>query len=397
MTLKSILPVVLLTAVVATGCASGKKTPTQKEQATKQWNQARARVMFGLAKDQYSTGNFEPARKTCNEALRLDSESEPLRILSAKLAVEAGNLDLADKELAEARKLNPKDAEADYLSGVVQQRWQAPEKALAFYTSASEKSTDEIAYVLARSEMLVALGRQEEALRMLEGKVVYFEHSAVIRDAVGQLLVQFARYKEAADMLREASILAGNDLGITEHLAFALLLSGQHREAIEPFQKLLRDEKYAKRGDLYLALGQCLMETGKVRDAKQKFETAAQLDPQSASAFLALGRAALQQNDLNRADTSLRRAVSLDPARSETRLLMGYLKLKQNKLQDALTNFQRASALDRNDTVSLCMVGYTLSKLGRNEQALQYYAQALKIKPGDEMASRMMAAMDLRD
>ena len=156
----------------------------------------------------------------------------------------------------------------------MQQRWQAPEKALAFYTSASEKATDEIAYVLARSEMLIALGRQEEALRMLQDKVVYFEHSAVIRDAVGQLLVQFARYKEAADMLREASILATNDLTITEHLAFALLLSGQHREAVEPFQKLIRTESYAKRADLYLALGQCLMETGKVRERYHKVQLA---------------------------------------------------------------------------------------------------------------------------
>src|SRR5256885_6522925 len=94
---KSILPVALLAAVAlifSAGCASGKKTPTQKEAATQQWNRARANVMYGLAKDQYSTGNFDPSRKTVTEALRLDPTHEPLRILSAKLAIEAGSLDL---------------------------------------------------------------------------------------------------------------------------------------------------------------------------------------------------------------------------------------------------------------------------------------------------------------
>ena len=223
---------------------------------------------------------------------------------------------------------------------------------------------------------------------------MYFEHSAVIRDAVGQLLVQFKKYNEAADVLKQASILDGADQMITEHLAFALLLGGNHKEAIDPFQKLLRNPDNAKRADLYLALGQCQMETNKVRDARRNFETAAQIDGQNPSVWLALTRAALQQNDVKRAELSIKRALSLDPARCETRLLMGYVRLKQGKKDEALTSFQRAAALDKRDTVSLCMVGYTLQQLGRNDEALKYFAQALKIKPGDEMAARMMASLD---
>ena len=56
-----------------------------------------------------------------------------------------------------ARKLNPKDPEADYLSGVVDQRWQKPELALGFYSAASDKEPGELAYIMAKAEMLVAL------------------------------------------------------------------------------------------------------------------------------------------------------------------------------------------------------------------------------------------------
>lgn len=386
------LPLALL-IVLALGCSSTPQK-SQQELAKEKWNHTRAMVLYGLARDQYATGNFDPARKTINEALAMDPNNGQARVLSAKLAIEAGQLELADRELAEARKSNPKDYDAQYLSGVVYQRWAQANKALEFYSAAADLKPDELAFILAKSEMLVAMDREEEALRTLQEKVVYFEHSAVIRDAVGQLLVQFKKYDEATDVLRQASILDGKDLMITEHLAFALLLAGKHKEAIDPFQKLLKDPDLSKRADLYLALGQCQMETNKVRDARRNFETAAQLDGQNPSVWIALTRASLQHGDIKRAELSIKRALSLDPARCETRLLMGYVRLRQGKNEEALTSFQRAAALDKRDTVSLCMVGYTLQKLGRTDEALKYYAQALKIKPGDEMAARMMASLD---
>ena len=54
-----------------------------------------------------------------------------------------------------------------------------------------------------------------------------------------------------------------------------------------------------------------------------------------------------------------------------------------------------ASALDPADTVSLCMVGVALEKLGRAAEAFQCYVQALKLKPGDDLATRLMAEVQL--
>lgn len=395
---KWMLPVACGVALVVggAGCSANKK-PTQKQQATIDWNRARANVMYGLAKDQYATGNFDPARKTADDALRLDPESGPLRVLSAKLAIEAGNLDYADKELAKARKINPKNAEADYLSGVVNQRWQKPEVALEFYSAAADKETGELAYLLAKSEMLVVLGRQEEALRLLQSKVVYFESSAVIRDAVGQLLVQFRKYDEAAAVLRQATILDTKDPILQEHLGFALYFAGKYAEAVEPLRKALKADGYDKRADVHVALGKSLLELGRLREARASLETAAQLDEGNAVVWLALGRVAMQLGDDRRAELSLKRAAATDPTNADARLLTGYLRLRQKRYTDALTNFQRAARLNPKDTTSLCMIGYSLQKLGRTEEASQYYTRALKIKPGDEMARKLMASVDMND
>src|SRR5204863_6152615 len=141
-----------------------------------------AAVLASLARDQYQTGNLERARQSINEAIRMDPENAGHRVISAKLAIEQAQLELAEKELRLARQFDPKNAEADYLSGVVYQRWQKPELAYEFYNHASEKAPAELAFLMAKAEMLVQMDRGPEALKLLQEKVIYFEHSATIRD-----------------------------------------------------------------------------------------------------------------------------------------------------------------------------------------------------------------------
>ena len=42
-------------------------------------------------------------------------------------------------------------------------------------------------------------------------------------------------------------------------------------------------------------------------------------------------------------------------------------------------------------------IGYVLEKQGKSEQAIKFYGEALKIKPGDELATRLMASVDARE
>jgi Tfp pilus assembly protein PilF len=388
----------LMALLVAAGCQSnGPKEPTQKEQAIRKWNNARATVLISLAKEQYSGGQFEKCRHTLDDALKLSPDNTQLHILSAKLSIEQGQLEAAERELKMVRSLAPNDAEAHYLSGVVYQRWQKPELALDLYRAAAERSPAELPYWMAQAEMLVALDRPADALALLQGKVDYFEHSGAIRDAVGQLLMQLGRPGEAASMLRQASILSEDDQAIRERFAMALYANHDYREAAEVLARLVQNEQFAKRGDLFLMMGECQLQTGRTREARYTFETASQLDAQSAPIWRALARAAFETGDLKRADLALAKSLRLDSTLPETHLLLGYVRLRQNRLKEAQTAFQKASTLDPKDTVSLCMIGYVLEKSGRGEEAAQYYGKALRMKPGDDMASRLLAGLDTRE
>lgn len=375
---------------------SSTQDPSAQQTAIKQWNDARSNVLVGLAADQYANANFDRSRATIDQAISLSPDSAAAHLLSAKLYIEGGQLEVAERELALARHADPNSAEADYLSGVIYQRWQQPERALEYYQHACDKSPAELAYLMAKAEMLVAMNRRPEALTLLESKVTYFEHSAVIRDEVGLLLMQDGQFPQAIEMLRRAGILASDDLTIKEHLARALFGGQLYAEAAGNLSDLLTNPKFDHRPDLLTMLGECQLQSGRAGDAVQSFQSASEITPDSISAWLGIARAQLQLSSMRRADIALRRCLAIDPKSSEAYLLLGYLRLRQSKFDEAHDAFSRASQLDPSDTVALCMIGLTLDKLGHAQDAVAYYQQALKINPDDEMAARLMARLDVR-
>jgi predicted Zn-dependent protease len=154
----------LATAVLlALGCQAEKK-PEPKAEATRQWNDARSSVMVGIAQDQYKTGNFDKCRETVDQALKLSPDNPILHVLSARLHIEKGLLEAAERDLEAARKIAPGDAESNYLSGIIFQRWQKPETALKFYKTASEKAPAELAYLLGRSRNARRTGPQRRGI-----------------------------------------------------------------------------------------------------------------------------------------------------------------------------------------------------------------------------------------
>ena len=79
---------------------------------------------------------------------------------------------------------------------------------------------------------------------------------------------------EAVEVLRQASVLATDDNGIREHLAFAMFYNKQYRDASNLFTRLLKDPANQKRAELYLALGECQLQLHKPADARASFESA---------------------------------------------------------------------------------------------------------------------------
>jgi Flp pilus assembly protein TadD len=386
----AVLSAVLLTA----GCSN--KDPGQNAEAQRRWADARATILAGVAQDQYKAHDFVKCRETLDKALAMSPRSATLHTLAGKLEIEQGHLESAELQLEMARTTAPSDPEPYYLSGVVYQRWQKPQTALEFYRQAGQRAPAELAYVLAEGEMLVILDRRNEALTLLQSKVGYFENSSSIRDAVAQLLVQNGKYDEAIKMFRQASVLAEDDNGIRERLATAYYYNKQYRESAVVLTRLTSVEPGSKRADLLELQGDCQLQINDPHGAARSFSAATDADPLSARGWQGLGRAVLQQGDAHRAELALRRAAGLDASSSQTQLLMGYAQMRQEDYPNALRSFKKAMSLDATDTTPICMVGYTLEKMGRTREAARYYGMALQLTPGDDMASELMAKIDVQ-
>lgn len=400
MRMKWIVATVALT--LAVGCSSQnrdarvEKKPTQRELATQEWNAARADVLHQLAQDQFRQGNLYRAEQSVAEAIRLQPKEASLYVTAAKLELERGRLESAMTFLSKARELKPELAEADYLAGVVHQRWQQPTEALAAYRDAARKDPTEVAYVLAESEMLAIMEQIDDAVDRLESRAIDFSNSAVLRDALGQLLVQRGLYGRAVEAYTAALALAPEDDGIRERLATAQFYNKDYGAATSNLERLTRDPAHASRAELFVMLGECQMQAEQYVDARSSFDAATRLNPSSPIGWLHLAKAALQVGDLRRAELSLGKSLALNPASGETLLMLGYVRLRQGRVPEAMQAFQKASAMDQKDSVSLCMIGYTLERQGRAQQAIQYYAQALKLNPDDELAAHLMAGIDDR-
>lgn len=391
-TLRKLILVSVLSGSLV-GCAGSGKT--QKQAATEQWNQTRATVLCSLANDQYRAGNLEKCRETLGQALPLDPTNAQLLLLSVRVDIEQGRLESAQKSLETVAVLAPKNGEVDYLMGVVQQRWQRPQLAREAYARAVEKQPDDVAYLLAEAEMMVQLDDADGALAMLKDRVTYFEHSAAIRDAIGQLLEGTGDLPGAIEFYRQASVLDAADLGTRERLGLALFQQGDYRDALSQFNRILREAEGAKRSDLKIAAGECELHLNAPSDARRRFDDVVLHDPTDALGWFGIAKASLAMNDVRRADYAVSRAATLPPTAGlpSTYALMGYVRVRQGRFEEAVKCFRKATAGEPRDTTSLCMLGVALSKLGKMDEAAECYAEALQANPSDELAAQLNATM----
>lgn len=378
----------LLVVVCLSAAACNQKK--QKQEAYDQWNAARANVQGNLATEQFKNGNLPDARKSVDEAMKLDPRKPVYHLLSARIYIETAALEAAQRELDIVRELDPRNAEADYLSGIVYQRWQKPNLALDYYTKATEKSPADLAYLLARAEMLINVGQLSQATSLLESKLAYFEHSAPLRDMLGELYLQQNRAQDAATILHQATILLPDNLEITEHYVRALFRTQQYRDCVTQLAKLTKDPTFAKRADLHLLLGECYLQLDRVRDAKAEFETVANTSPNLTAGWLGLAKAAMALGDNERCDIALKKAQSLEPDSAQVYLAVGYLRMRQNRNDEAMAALLRASELDPKDPLALCLIGLMHERSGKKDLAAEYYGKALQAKPDDQLARDLM-------
>jgi Flp pilus assembly protein TadD len=126
-----------------------------------------------------------------------------------------------------------------------------------------------------------------------------------------------------------------------------------------------------------LCLGQIHLETGRVDEAREHLERAAQLNPESASVWNDLAGIEMRRGYYAAAVEDLKKALAIDPNDSAAIINCGLVYSKLENSDAAEKMFRRAVALDSGDAEAAAHLGSLLADQGRFEEARKYLQQAI--------------------
>lgn len=385
-------------AVLAVACTLGacgdmaKPHETMTRERYNHWDLSRVAITYQLAEQQYKVGDYDKCRATCADGFAVKRDFAPLHVLIAKVDLEKGTLESAADHLKEALRINPADAEPYYLLGVVFQRWQNAEAAHDYYQQAWDHKIGEGRYMLAVIEMKITLGRIEEAQKLLEDRLVYFEQTAAIRVALARIATLKSDYPAACRYYRDALLLQPDDAAVRRSYAETLFFAGRYADALPLLEDLYKKSDAHDQESLALLLSRTYLNLHRPQDSRNLLQQICRDHPANNDAYLQLGQACIQTNDLGIALSAGRHVLKTAPDSVPAMVIVALTQQKQKKWADAELTLRKAAQLAPADTTVLCMLGVSLQQAGRPEDAVACFAKALASNPKDTWARELLTA-----
>ena len=295
----------------------------------------------------------------------------------AWMKVEAGHGAQAQRIFQEALGLDPENAEAWMMTGVLHAQAGDTDQAQTCLSRALQIEPDYADPYLHLARIQLGIGQTDAALRSA-GKAVECD----------------GEYPEAWQLLAELSARTG-DVGGAEHAYRRLLalepgradvynrlggvLSALNRfdEALQACGEALRIEP--ANPEIFANLGNVYLRRGENSAAIEAFRRALQLSPDFTGARLNLGNALREERDFHQAADCYRMLLESSPDFHEARLSLGECYLRTGEFEQALECYETVLKTMPGLAVALLNKGFALANLTRYREALEVFKQLLKI------------------
>lgn len=376
------------------GCQGhGKYTTEGISNANKRMSELKSATEWDMARSQFLTGDLKKALESVDRSIGLNPTVAKSHTLRGRILIELGQLEQASASLQEALKIDAAHVDAHYFLGIVHERFSDAETALANYTAAANLDSGDPQYALAASEMLIDLGRLDEAERFLEERRKSFEQNAGVRQQLGHIALMRGDAKTAVKRFEEARTLAPDEPSMLEDLALAQVSAGMFGDAEYNLRRIMDNPKNKERRDLRHAQARCLAALNRPVEARQillglSTEEAGKNDP---AIWTDLGEIAALLNDMARVRIVAARLIAIAPERADGYVLSAVWQRQDGRLDDALKNLDTATRLAPGKATAWMLRGMILQDQGRAREAADAYAQALAIDPANDSAQRMLA------
>lgn len=159
---------------------------------------------------------------------------------------------------------------------------------------------------------------------------------------------------------------------------------GQFDQAILCFSQVI--ESNPAFPDAYNNLGNSLLKTSAINEAKSAFQNAINLNPHYFIAHNNLGKAHIENRELTSAKLHLKEALRLKPDYIDAFMNLGTVYLLSNEFQLALNQFTSVLKIDPNFSEAYNNLGTIHYEMKDFEAAINCYSKAISLDPSNNLA-----------
>jgi len=414
---------VLASAAVLAGCRGhGKFTSEAIEQAELRQAQMKAATEWDMARQQFLSGDLRKALRSIDNSIAFNPDVVKSHVLKARVHIEKGELETALESLADAERVHdelqeieaPDDRRAGrgrldearaehltevyYYEGVVLERLSKYEEALESFRAAMDSDETNIQYPMAAAEMLVELGRLDDAKNLLNAKMQRFEHNPGIRQALGHIAMMEGNAARAVGLFEEACLLGPGDFTLREDLVRAQLADGRYAEAETSLAWLLTEPEYADRDDLQRLHAKLLIKSDRPVEARELLMrlTSDKRYSGDVELWIDLGDVAALLKDAHGLRAAGQRVKALAPDRADGYIFTAMYRRSRGELEQAVQTLAQAVERAPDDARAPMLRGLILTQMGRRAEAERAFALAVQRDPENEQARRLLAAAQRR-
>ena len=267
----------------------------------------------------------------------------------------SGMLEDAGREFEQALEIDPKQARANFMLGLMAFRQGRLEDAVQCFGSMPESQRDSYAVQRNRALALELLGRYDEALEALDTALLAKPDDADVHLARGILYLKARDAARSLDSLRRyrtSSTVTKPSAAYYSYTALASAVAGDLDYAVAVGREGMG--LYPESAPILVNTGVVLERRGEVEAAEALYKRAVAVNPPPPQAHKNLGDQAYAHGDHDGARTQYEKAVKLSPRLGDdVYLRLGTMAFKDNDRDVALLLWRRASDLNpHNEAVS---------------------------------------------
>lgn len=285
----------------------------------------------------------------------------------------------AERYYRQVLRLEPKEADANNLLGVLLFQTNRAEEGLAFLKTATTLKPTEVMFFYNLGTALRAAAKPQEAVNAFAKCVELDPKHTDAQNALVGLLLKHKNYDAAIAQLKRIVVARPTEVDGFKKLGEALHAKKQHSEAAIEFQRAC--DLTPEDAGLHHQLGLCLQAAGEKDGAIAAYRESLRLKEDLAAAHNNLAIVLADKGEIQEAIGHYERALELKPDLFQTRCNLGGLLRKIGDLDRSIECLETAVQLRADCAEAWCNLGNTYGDSAAADRALECYSTALLCKP----------------